>query len=102
MGYDGVYRSNIPHPDSLHKHMMTVSSRVDFAVSCTKDAHVRFHQGEENVDDPVSDMVTINVVSSSSSSSSVQNNDDPTNVILTSPALPSSTYWDIMDESDDD
>ena len=47
VAYDGVYRSEIPGPHKVHKHMMTVSSRADFAVSCSRDASIYFHQGKK-------------------------------------------------------
>mmetsp|Transcript_23732 Transcript_23732/g.51889 ORF Transcript_23732/g.51889 Transcript_23732/m.51889 type:complete len:657 (-) Transcript_23732:2329-4299(-) len=96
VAYDGVYRSEIPGPTSLHKHMMTVSSRGDFTVSCSKDVDIHFHQGTMN---EASKMVHIHVVntalSSSSSSSSVGEKPSSNFKHVSLPAvLPSSPYWD--------
>jgi FtsP/CotA-like multicopper oxidase with cupredoxin domain len=86
IAYDGVYRSEVPGPSSLHKHMMTVSSRGDFSVVCTKDADVHFHQGEPSDE---SKMVTIRLEKESLRSSC----NGPTSVFLPA-TLPSSPYWD--------
>lgn len=48
MAYDGVYRSELPHPKPSHKHMLTSSSRVDLSVICQNDADIIFHQGSKN------------------------------------------------------
>ena len=94
IAYDGVYRSEIPHPgNSTNKHMMTVSSRVDLSVRCSEDAEIYFHQGAGPSDE--SKMVQIHLASSSSSSTpTVTTNDDLTDVTL-SPNFPSSPYWDM-------
>jgi FtsP/CotA-like multicopper oxidase with cupredoxin domain len=75
MAYDGVYRSSLPHPESVYKHMMTTSSRVDLAVQCKQDATIYFHQGKRSDD---TDMVKIQVYNSQSEAD----------------VIPSSPYWD--------
>jgi len=77
LAYDGVYRSEIPYPTSLYKHMMTVSSRVDLSLRCTNDAVIHFHQGKGLSD--VTNMVTIHVVDDSTTSTSTSTSDDPNN-----------------------
>jgi hypothetical protein len=67
VAYDGVYRSEIPHPDISHKHMLTVSSRLDLAVRCHRDAELHFHQGRNLTE--LSKMVHIRVESWSDSKS---------------------------------
>lgn len=87
VAYDGVYRSEIPGPTSMHKHMMTVSSRGDFAVSCSTDADIHFHQGKITGEE--SKMVQIRV----EEQDSVASVSNFTHVSL-QPSLPSSPYWD--------
>ena len=44
IAYDGTYRSQIPSNISVHKHMMTASSRLDLAIRCYENATIHFHQ----------------------------------------------------------
>ena len=92
VAYDGVYRSEIPGPTSLHKHMMTVSSRADFAVKCTMDADLHFHQGKPS---DGSKMVTIHVAASEES---LPISNSPT-IVSHQAMLPSSPYWDPTSET---
>ena len=104
MAYDGVYRSNIPHPERLSVHMMTVSSRVDLSVRCTHNATIHFHQGHGLT--AVTEMVQITVVDDqdlATTTAATATTTTPSNhVVLTSPVLPSSPYWDIMEDNYDD
>lgn len=103
VAYDGVYRSEIPGPSALHKHMMTVSSRADFAVRCSRDADIHFHQGKLGDE---SRLVKIHVVSpeeesqlNSQSLSKLlpQSNGSTSNVVtlLQDPNRYSSPYLDV-------
>ena len=89
IAYDGVYRSKIPGSVSSHKHMMSVSSRGDFSVSCSESVDIHFHQGKPN---NASKMVRVHVVKSSEEKFLPQSNDDPSQVFLPA-TLPSSPYW---------
>ena len=95
VAYDGVYRSEIPGPPTLqsHKHMMTVSSRADFSVRCSKDANIHFHQGKFT---DLSEMVKIHVGSRASEESDWF--EVLTRVSLP-PTLPSSPYWEMEPET---
>ncbi|KAG7344415.1 lipase class 3 [Nitzschia inconspicua] len=92
VAYDGVYRSEIPHPTMSNKHMLSVSSRLDLAVRCNEDAELHFHQGGNLTD--TSRMVQIRVVKSGSS----RDTDELTTLqgptIQLTAVLPSSPYWD--------
>lgn len=98
VAYDGVYRSEIPGPKHTPKHMMTVSSRGDFAVQCSQDADIHFHQGKKT---SLSKMVTIRVNQDGSETSA--SSKTPTKgkyvTMLQSTALPSSPYWDANTKS---
>lgn len=50
IAYDGVYRSEIPGPLIVDRHMMTVSSRADLAVKCSRDVDIHFHQGTKSTE----------------------------------------------------
>ncbi|VEU44449.1 unnamed protein product [Pseudo-nitzschia multistriata] len=91
VAYDGVYRSEIPGPTSIHKQMMTVSSRGDFAVSCSRDADIHFHQGKMSEE---SNLVRIHVPSSLSSSSTDKEASSNFTHVSLEAILPSSPYWD--------
>jgi FtsP/CotA-like multicopper oxidase with cupredoxin domain len=95
VAYDGVYRSEIPHPDTFHKHMLSVSSRLDLAVLCHKDAELHFHQGGNLT--ALSRMVHIRVESLSQHDFSSVAHDGPT--LRVTPTLPSSPYWKMEEQS---
>jgi FtsP/CotA-like multicopper oxidase with cupredoxin domain len=109
IAYDGVYRSTIPHPNSSYIHMMTVSSRLDLAVQCSKDVNIHFHQGTMT---DHSHLVTITMPTTIQDMKVEGDNDKtafakPTNTTTTarysnysvtmSSILPSSPYWDLDD-----
>jgi FtsP/CotA-like multicopper oxidase with cupredoxin domain len=99
VAYDGVYRSEIPHPESSHKHMLTVSSRLDLAVRCSEDATIFFHQGEMKDE---SRMVSIKVKKSQLSTTEIAYQGADSSFIPTvelTPSLPSSPFWDEQRES---
>jgi len=107
VAYDGVYRSEIPHPEPSHKHMLTVSSRLDLAVKCSQDATVHFHQGKlgekslmvrmqvqpEKAPQSQTSNFTSNYASQNSNASSLA----PT--VVVTPSLPSSPFWDMEKET---
>jgi len=88
VAYDGVYRSEIPHPDSMYKHMLTLSSRLDLAVRCTTDAVLHFHQGKASDSSLMVHIFMSNDILGSSESTIGDR-------IEFSPTLPSSPYWDL-------
>lgn len=45
VAYDGMYRSKVPSEHTVHRHMLTLSSRVDLALRCSVPADLHFHQG---------------------------------------------------------
>lgn len=97
IAYDGVYRSEIPHPQSSSKHMMTVSSRLDLAIQCQHDVQVHFHQGANisaDDDDVETHMVAVKVMTDNTASSSQPPSSASLVVDLTRPQLPSSPFWD--------
>jgi len=71
--------------------MMTVSSRADFAVTCSENADVHFHQGKLS---KASKMVSIRLLQDGGETKdSTSDENSPTNVSLPA-SLPSSAYWD--------
>ena len=105
VAYDGVYRSEIPAPDSHHRFMMTVSSRTDFSVLCTKNANIHFHQGgDENSMTNHTKLVTIRTMETDSSTATTtlesSNTTAETSIMISLPAtLPSSPYWNQTTQS---
>lgn len=102
VAYDGVYRSEIPHPNSSHTHMMSVSSRLDLAVRCNENAELHFHQGDDLTDK--SHMVQILVSEPASSRPSIDSETGSTtfidaHTIRVSTSLPSSPYWDANEQT---
>lgn len=91
VSYDGVYRSEIPGPSSLHKHMMTVSSRADFAVTCSENADVHFHQGKLS---EASKMVSIRLLQDDGDEEDSNSDENSPTVVSLPASLPSSAYWD--------
>jgi len=89
VAYDGVYRSEIPGPEQVHKHMMTVSSRADFAVKCSKDVDIHFHQGKKNKGSKMVKVHAKNRTLASSTENQVS--------LLETTAPISSPFWDMDD-----
>lgn len=87
VAYDGAYRSEIPGHQSFQKHMMTVGSRSDLAVSCNKHVEIHFHQGTMTNH---SKLVTIHV---DESRELLSTGNIPTSIHIPA-VLPSSPYWD--------
>lgn len=93
IAYDGVYRSEIPGPLIVDRHMMTVSSRADLAVKCSRDVDIHFHQGTKSTESKRVKVYVQNkpVVTSPSEGYQVSLRE------TTSPI--SSPFWDADDET---
>jgi FtsP/CotA-like multicopper oxidase with cupredoxin domain len=105
IAYDGVYRSEIPHPTiNSPKHFLTVSSRLDVALRCQQDVDIYFHQGQQQLIEGTQTlkMVHVHVQPNSAVDTCIIDSLNSTSskvVVLTNPQTPSSPYWDDKKET---
>lgn len=86
VAYDGIYRSKVPHERPSHIHFVSVASRLDLAVTCSKNAII-LYRNESNygnagpgAQNPVSPLVKIHVKQE--------------NIFSTNKASTASPFWD--------
>jgi FtsP/CotA-like multicopper oxidase with cupredoxin domain len=96
VAYDGVYRSEIPHPNASYKHMLSVSSRLDLAVRCHMDAEMHFHQGG-NLTEKTHMAQLFVEPQSLKGMDEFKFLEGP--IVKIATALPSSPYWDVEQQS---